>query len=127
MLKKEINIALLFCWCIICEVGWLLQSHPSLVESTLLVSGPAMESSEKWCDLTDDCDLPISNGLLGELAITQPPTLDPMPRLPYSLRSVDVLASPELNLTNSTCHYPFCVALLSFTIKNTKYVTLHYE
>ena len=81
---------------------------------------PIMEGSEKWCDVQENCDLPISNGLLTESAIVPSnPEYDSL-----SLRSVPVergiLGGNATDLTNSTCRYPFCVAVLSFTIKNTK-------
>lgn len=83
-----------------------------------------MESSEKWCALKDNCALPISNGLLADPAAIQNPTLmdESMSRFAFALRSVedDMLGGNESDLTNSTCHYPFCVAVLSFTIRNSK-------
>ena len=80
-----------------------------------------MGSSEKWCEIQDNCDLPISSGLLTEAAVAPSnPDYDSLSRL--ALRSVEsgLLSGNETNLINSTCHYPFCVAVLSFTIKNTK-------
>ena len=103
----------------ICDLATEL-AHSSFVRPTLLVGRFGMETSEKWCALKDDCDLPISNGLLDETASGLNPTSDPMSKFPFHLRSVDMLGSSELNLTNSTCVYPFCVAVLSYTIKNTK-------
>lgn len=81
-----------------------------------------MEGSEKWCDLQENCDLPISNGLLGETAVVpNSPDYDSLPSR-LALRSVEssLLGGNESALINSTCHYPFCVAVLSFTIKSTK-------
>ena len=78
-----------------------------------------MENIEKWCNVQEDCDFPISNGLLGDPDET---SADYGLTFPFTLRSLeaDMLGGNESNLTNSTCLYPFCVAVLSFTIKNSK-------
>lgn len=80
-----------------------------------------MEGSEKWCELQDNCDLPISNGLLGEAAVARSnPGYDSLSRLALRSAESGLLGGNATDLINSTCHYPFCVAVLSFTIKNTK-------
>lgn len=80
-----------------------------------------MEVSEKWCDIQDDCNLPISNGLLTEAAVASSKLdYDPLSKLALRSMDSDLLGGNATDLINSTCHYPFCVALLSFTIKNTK-------
>ena len=82
-----------------------------------------MESSEKWCGLQDNCDLPISNGLLADAdVLSNPLAVSSASQSVFPLMSEDVLSGNESNLTNSTCRYPFCVAVLSFTIEGTKWV-----
>ncbi len=107
------------------QFGALNQESQSLRSGNTVRATPfrliAMEGSEKWCEVQDNCDLPISNGLLTEAAVDpSKPGYDSLSRL--ALRSVesDLLGGNATDLINSTCHYPFCVALLSFTIKNTK-------
>lgn len=81
-----------------------------------------MEGRETWCDIQQQCDFPISNGLLNDPAAASDLSDDSGMPLPLTLRSLetDMFAGNESNLTNSTCVYPFCVAVLSFTINNTK-------
>ena len=109
-------------WCAqsrIAELAKLVVGSTTPIYTTALVI--VMEGSEKWCDIQDNCDLPISNGLLTEAAVA-PSNSDYYPLSRFDLRSVesDLLGGNATDLINSTCHYPFCVALLSFTIKNTK-------
>ena len=96
---------------------------PSMYHTTPFSLTPiiAMGSSEKWCAIQDDCDLPISNGLITE-AVVASSYSDYGSVSKLALRSVEsgLLSGNATDLINSTCRYPFCVAVLSFTFKNTK-------